>query len=552
MQSQNIDHYILKKIIWENKLYFLILLIIGVVFYIFNVQTPFSHDDYAYCFYYDVDSYVVRPTNIRVTKLSQLFESMWHHYLCVNGRFVSHFILQCFCAFWGKCIFNICNTFVFILFLHLIVSLSDHRYSAFTLLITFIVSMCVMPYPGQTMLWMTGSINYLWTTTFTLAYLYWIKHYKIKRTSYLCNIFTAFLCFLIGWTHESITVPVSLGLFLYFIFNRKRFHGLVISSYLGYSLGATMIIFGPGTFARMATSGEINTQIHLIQFIFLHAFNLLRGYFHAILPLFVLAIYMVRFFRYIRKPLYHVLHNYFALLFIAFSLFIYALGMDEDRVYFGICILSLLILYKYLSPLILYLGKKYYVITLLLLLCVLPVRYAYFATKEYFNYNKVICNEIIQSPSKCIVKSHPCVINSRYTYVTLLNEDINSFHNRVKAFYFDKEYIQALPQELYEALKNASLESQIKLTDRLIDGKALYEFNNYWLLSISEMPKTRLNAIYEFDKDLNSLSFKQEVIRYLLNSLNTNEKVYNCFPLESGNNIFLVMPKVDNSLSIHL
>ena len=552
MQSQNIDHYILKTIIWENKLYFLLLLIIGIAFYVFNVQTPFSHDDYAYCFYYDVDSYVLRPTNIRINNVFQMFESMWHHYQCVNGRFVSHIILQCFCAFWGKSIFNICNTFVFIIFLHLIVSLSGRRYSILILLITFIVSMCIMPYPGQTMLWMTGSINYLWTATLTLAYLYWMKQYIKKSTSFFCHVFAATLCFLIGWTHESITLPVAFGLFLYFVFNRNHFHGLIISSYFGYSLGVAMVVFAPGTFFRLFSSGEINTQVNLIQFVFSHAYNLFMGYFHTILPLFVLVIYIVLYFRYIRKASCYIIHNYYALLFISFSIFFYVLGMDEDRVFLGISILSLLILYKHFSHLFLLLEKKYYVIVLLLLLSVIPVRIAYLSTKEYSDYNEVICNEIIRSPSKCVVISHPCDIKSRYTYVTLLDKDIHSFHNRVKAFYYDKEYIQALPHKLYEALQNASFRLQIKVTEREVDGKKVYEFDDFWLLLISEMPKARVYAKYIFEEDLNSLSLKHKVIRYLLNTLHTKEKIFNCYPLEYGNEIFLVIPKFVNSLSIHL
>lgn len=508
------------------------------------MQTPFSHDDYAYCFYYDVDSYTIRPTNIRVTNVFQMFESMWHHYLCVNGRFVSHTILQCFSAFWGKGLFNICNTLVFMLFLHIIVMLSD-KYSVVLLLVTFIISMCLLPFPGQTMLWMTGSINYLWTATFTLVYLYWMKHYKLKEASFFSHIITFILCFLIGWTNESITVPVAFGLFLYFYFNRNHFRGLIISSYIGYSLGAAMIVFGPGTFVRLSSSGEVSTQMNLVQFVFLHAYNLFWGFLHAILPLLVLVLYMALFLRQFRKAFNNIIHSRYAFLFIAFTLFLYALGMNEDRMFFGFSVICLLIIYKYISPLLKLLGKKYYITFLLLLISIIPIRAAFLATHFYYEYNDVVYNEIIESPSKCVVKERNYNNQSRYTYVTELNSDIHSFHNRVKAFYYGKDFIQALPVDLYDAIIDGSLEEKLKIIEMIIDGENVYEFNNYWLLPVLAIPNHRVFAEYTFDVNLSSLSPKQKFVRYLLNTLDSRTKSIPCFSIEIDNNCYLVFPKDD-------
>ena len=67
------------KIIQTRLNYYILLIIIGGVFYIMNYYTPFMHDDYAYCFFYDNNSEIIRPTSIRITSFLQLLESQFNH-----------------------------------------------------------------------------------------------------------------------------------------------------------------------------------------------------------------------------------------------------------------------------------------------------------------------------------------------------------------------------------------------------------------------------------------------------------------------------------------
>ena len=265
--------------------YYLLLLVAGVVFYILNRQTPVSHDDYAYCFYYDSDSAVIRPTDIRVTGFWQMLQSMWHHYLCVNGRFSSHLLLQSFCAFQGKGTFNVLNTLVFLLLLHMLVSLTNLGKSIPLLTVAYLSSLCLLPHPGQTMLWMTGSLNYLWPTTFSLVLVYWLRRYSGKPLSLWQHLLLFFSCLAIGWSNESVTIPVSFGLFFYFLFNRTSFRNGAVSSSLGYALGAFLILIAPGTWQRMHGWENVTNQQNLLQMLFIHSYNLAFGFIRNILPL---------------------------------------------------------------------------------------------------------------------------------------------------------------------------------------------------------------------------------------------------------------------------
>lgn len=541
------------NLLLKNKYYFLLLLGIGYVFYILNVYTPFSHDDYAYCFYYDTDSYVVRPTNIRVTNVLQMFDSMWNHYMCVNGRFVSHLLLQCFCAFLGKGVFNVCNTLVFVLFLHTIVLLSGHKYSVLMLLLSFLFSLCLLPYPGQTMLWMTGSLNYLWPTTFTIIYIYWLSNYKYKKTSFVKHIVLFGICFVVGWMNESVSVPVTMGLFIYFIFNKCNFKGLVISSFVGYALGACLIVFSPGTLSRLS-SGEVDIQMDVVQFTFLHVYNVLYEYIHNILPIIAFIVSFIVFKVKYRNRCSVIVHNMYALLLIFFTVFLVVLGMLGERIYFGISVISLLIIFDVIDSTISSLKKKVYASILLLFLCIIPIRSAISQTKDYSDFDNATYCEVKKSSARCLVKAHYYNKNKRFSNVIspAISADIDDFHNRVKAFYYEKEYIQALPVNLYDAIINETFDTLIVRTDREVNGERLYKFDNYWILPIDECPKFNVSMTYFYPANRYELSNKQKFIRYLMNTSNVSSKRNTGFYIEFHGKFYLVFERDEKVVGLCL
>ena len=103
------------KSIKGNKstvLYWGYLAIIGVIFYLMNLFTPLYCDDWHYQFKFG--------TLIPIQNIADIFESQYTHYFQMNGRFIPHFIAQFFDGIAGKSLFNIANTIIFLLFLHLL------------------------------------------------------------------------------------------------------------------------------------------------------------------------------------------------------------------------------------------------------------------------------------------------------------------------------------------------------------------------------------------------------------------------------------------------
>ena len=99
--------------------------------------------------------------------LLDLLRARYEHFLTTNGRF-SDAVATVFCAFLGKQLFNVCNTLVFGLLAHLMSRFSAGRASVLVLVMFLTYVGCSYPVPGETMLFLAGSCNYMWAITASL------------------------------------------------------------------------------------------------------------------------------------------------------------------------------------------------------------------------------------------------------------------------------------------------------------------------------------------------------------------------------------------------
>ena len=156
----------------RNKLLIAItLLIIGIAFWVLNCLTPEYNDDYSYKFIWD------NERGKTIESIGDIFISQYHHYFSMNGRSIVHFIVQLFTGIWGKGIFNIINTLVFLCFVCIITRLYTNIIPS-NLLFGFCTIFLLYPIFSETVLWMTGSINYMWTSTVICLFLYTIEKHK--------------------------------------------------------------------------------------------------------------------------------------------------------------------------------------------------------------------------------------------------------------------------------------------------------------------------------------------------------------------------------------
>lgn len=241
----------MKKIFYDKQqcIFYAIALIIFCLILLLNCLTPMAADDYFYTF--------VRGTTERVDSFSDVFVSMWRYYFEWGGRVVVHSIAQIF-LWWGKPIFNIFNSVIFIVYVNLISCFSFGKRSIIGILCSFLIVWLFIPVPGSVFFWLDGACNYLWGTTFILLLIY--RYYNDileNKSSQKENFLLVPLWFLFGiitgWCNENTSgmgIFVCCLLTLYGYKKNKRVPFWKITGILGAVLGFSLMIVAPGNSIR--------------------------------------------------------------------------------------------------------------------------------------------------------------------------------------------------------------------------------------------------------------------------------------------------------------
>lgn len=227
----------LKRVCWI----FIILILIS--FYGLTSLFPICSDDFAY-------SYVFGGSG-RVNDLCDVFYSQVNHYQSTNGRFWTHGLVQSL-LICDKTVFNVMNVFVYALctYMMVCVSCSDKKGRLPIWCITLWSFWILMPHPGSSMFWLTGSINYLWVSCINVLFFYVVFFMHVKwRYAFIP------LGIIAGNAHEGFSIGLCVMLFYLAIKLKKRdrlFYVLLGS----YFLGTFTNIVAPGNYIRLGQNAE--------------------------------------------------------------------------------------------------------------------------------------------------------------------------------------------------------------------------------------------------------------------------------------------------------
>lgn len=244
----------MKRIIFFSSFFFLV-----VAFYLMNYFEPLRCDDLIYQFYWLNEGTIdlrepIDLTN-RIDDMSEAFCSQINHYYVMNGRFVNHFFVSCFCGFLGRPLFSIFNAVIYALFIWGCVKLLNFNCS---LKSTSAIAIIWLGLPIQYILWysVAFAINYLWVSTALIYFFLLFRSLVLTDCKYtIFQIVGIFLfCFILGSLHEGFSLPLSGAMFVYILVNRKIMNKYVIISMIGLCLGTAFVVLAPGTLGRGAGS----------------------------------------------------------------------------------------------------------------------------------------------------------------------------------------------------------------------------------------------------------------------------------------------------------
>ncbi len=243
------------KAFFHNRLNTAIFIVFILMFILNCLAVPTSDD-----FRYSINSGFL-----------DIFAREYNQYMTWTGRSTAHIIARTF-LMMPKIIFNLCNSACFA-YLAWILNVNgtgtvnvDSRKYMFTALLLFLT----VPFFGQTVLWETGSCNYLWTAAiiFTFLSMYTCR----ERNSRKLNIFLMFLFgVLAGWTNENTGGALIMMVCFVLVFRRTEHQKNPLWMYAGLAgcvIGLAVMVLAPGNSVRgadfSASSGYAYELIHAV------------------------------------------------------------------------------------------------------------------------------------------------------------------------------------------------------------------------------------------------------------------------------------------------
>lgn len=249
----NARFIVLKK----NTYYYLLLVGVALVVLVMNWLTTLKGDEYVYAL---VPGEITRLCNT----IGDYVHSIPAFYQGTNGR-LADATERLFASLVGKPVFNVLNTLMLVLLIEGIFTLAVGRRRSVTALSLVLVCIAFcFPYPGETLLWMAGSFNYLWSTTLSLWLLCWLR-WPPHRDTIWHHVLALLSGVIAGWFNESTSLGVLLGLCLYFALNRNEFMGFRRRVLIGYAIGLVIIMSSPALWNRLSDGASVNTSLSAFQ-----------------------------------------------------------------------------------------------------------------------------------------------------------------------------------------------------------------------------------------------------------------------------------------------
>lgn len=232
-----------------------ILLILSLSFWglilLLNIIYPLYADDWGYTFMTGSE------LTQKITGFSDILNSQYQHYFLHGGRTIVHIIAESLLLiqnYWT----DIFNSIAYILFAYIIYKISNTNKQTNPSLFFFINILIwfFQPAFAQTILWITGSANYLWGTLIIISFLYFFCQFFIKednKSSIGKCILFFFFGIIVGWTNENTAIGMIVLICLLIIYLKiaqKEIPTWIITGLVGAIFGFIIMIAAPGNYLR--------------------------------------------------------------------------------------------------------------------------------------------------------------------------------------------------------------------------------------------------------------------------------------------------------------
>lgn len=236
-----------------------IILIAFLAIFVLEWFTPIHSDDYRYAL------------------IGLSFDAHLHHYMTWSGRIVADYTSALLLATESRFFISAMTGLAVLAFCYFIVktptgTLKWKKHDSLIFTLIFLTFWVANPNIGQTVFWVVGSANYLWTNLFVAAWLwnlYRIQLLKEERT----QAGMLLLGLLAGCSNESVApfvVGLALLAIIYDFWQERRFYANKIAYFISTLIGVCVLIFSPGNFIRAQGAHSVWYDKSIIERLSIH------------------------------------------------------------------------------------------------------------------------------------------------------------------------------------------------------------------------------------------------------------------------------------------
>ena len=226
----------------------------GLVFCLFYLLSYFTPVDFGD----DTNYKLVFGEGRPIENISDVFVSVYNHYFIQHGRIPFVFFSQLFDGVLGKSLFDIANAIMLCLTLFLLLFYAHQQRSFFVSVLALFLAFVFLPAFEETHLWLVGSTDYLWASTFIIVFFILFRKYGQEKNS----VHLLWLCpyaLIAAMYHEGFSLAISFGLLVYLcLFRKTAFHAAAFPVALAFMIGTALLAFAPGTLRRTHADNGID------------------------------------------------------------------------------------------------------------------------------------------------------------------------------------------------------------------------------------------------------------------------------------------------------
>ena len=530
---------------WHDVAYWGLLVVAFAVMLVMNALTTFKEDDLAFT--------LIEGVWTPVRSFADLLQSHLTHYTGTNGR-LADLVPELFAGLLGKTAFNVVNALVFVLMAHLVSLLATGRRSLLGLSSFLTVVGTCYPVPGETMLWMAGSANYMWAITLSLALVLALKRAQGKPLGWGMALVWLLFGFVAGGFNEATSLGFLGGLMLFYAFNYRLFDRRVVVTLMGYALGIMLIVSSPGAWNRMATDIALDLRPDDLLSSRWHIF--MEKMWRFYLPLLAAAVGVFLLLR--RRDRAVVRQSVWTYVLVCSAAVMFALGLNHERAYAPLVTVAAIIVIQSVDFLLAGRWQRLRLLAVIALLGLCAFTYArgIIRLSQYKAYNEQVEREIAAAPGQAILRERQFDIYSRF--IKPMNYMSTNYfaHEVIYRAYYGKENVQFVNDSVYHRYHEGRLLDGAQLWPMTaknpdITGDVLRIPGQDYIavnLRLDTLPATPQTARYSFEKAETALS-QEELQRRQDYGLTTAYEPKGFFPLEYQGKRYLILPVPDSTIT---